>query len=104
MFEDSFGDSFGARPKKRGGKKRGGKKRGRTTASCRVGTISFRTRRGKLIEFRGKKGPGCPPRKKPSTRHLAVYKRKLADAAKMCKGQSLAKFRRCVARTMPQVL
>jgi hypothetical protein len=97
MFEDSFGDSFGARPKKRGGKKR-------TTARCRVETVSFRTTRGKLVEFRAKKGPDCPPRKKPSTRHLATYKRKLADAAKMCKGQSLAKFRRCVARTMPQVL
>lgn len=90
-----FGDNFGAR------RKRGGKKRSRArSASCRAGVVRFKTKRGKVVQFRGKTGPGCAPRKKPSTRHLAPYKRKLAAAARACKGKSGGAFRKCVAARM----
>ena len=80
-------------------KKRGGTKRRRKSArtGCRVGTVRFKTRRGKTIAFHGKTGPGCGPRPKPSTRHLAPYKRALKAAAKSCKGLSKSQFQSCVA-------
>lgn len=91
MFGDAFG-TLGAR--KRSRKRKGG------SASCRAGIIRIRTRRGKVVQFKGKTGPGCAPRKKPSTRHLAPYKRKMANAARSCKGLSKRQFQACVARAM----
>lgn len=93
-----FGDTFGTLGARKRGRKRGGRK-GRGS-SCRVGMIRIRTRRGKVVQFRGKTGPGCAPRKKPSTRHLAPYKRKLASAARSCKGLSKKQFQSCVASAM----
>lgn len=100
MFDDSLGydlgfDDFGARRRRR---RKAGRRKAR--AACRVTTVRFKTRRGRVVEFRGKKGPGCPPRRKPSTRHLAPYKRALAAAARACKGRRGATFRRCVAARM----
>jgi len=90
MFEN-----LGARSKKR--RKRS---RSRKGGSCHTGIVRFKTKRGKVIQFRGKTGANCSPRKKPSTRHLAPYKRKLAAAARACKGKSAGAFRKCVAARM----
>jgi hypothetical protein len=81
---------FGARKRKRS-KSRGG---------CRTGIVRFKTKRGKVISFRGKTGAGCSPRKKPSTRHLAPYKRALAKASRACRGKHGRQFRSCVASKM----
>lgn len=86
-----FGNTLGARRKRR---------RRKSTGSCRVGIVRFKTKRGKVIQFRGKTGPGCPPRKKPSTRHLAPFKRALASAARACRGKHGRQFRSCVASRM----
>lgn len=90
MFGNNTFEGLGARKRKRS---RGGK-------SCRAGIVRFKTKRGKVIQFRGKTGAGCSPRKKPSTRHLAKYKRSLAAAARACKGKSAGAFRKCVAARM----
>lgn len=95
---EMFGNSgLGAR--RRGGKKRRRSRRGGPKA-CRAGIVSFETSRGKKISFRGKTGAGCAPRKKPSTRHLAPYKRALATASRACRGKKAGAFRKCVAARM----
>jgi hypothetical protein len=94
MFGSNTFGNLGAR---KGSKKRRRKAR---SASCRAGVVRFKTKRGKVVAFRGKTGPGCAPRKKPSTRHLARYKRALAAAARACKGKSAGAFRKCVAARM----
>ena len=91
MFGTTSGD-LGARRRKR--------RKGHKRAGCRVGMIRIRTRRGKIVQFRGKTGPGCAPRKKPSTRHLKVYQRMMASAARSCKGLSKKQFESCVASAM----
>jgi len=82
------------------GKKRKSSGRKRSGAACRTGTIRFKTKRGKVVTFHGKSGPGCGPRKKASTRHLAPYKSALARAAKSCKGLKKNQFQSCVASAM----
>jgi hypothetical protein len=94
MFGNTF-EGLGA-PKRR----RKSRKSGRSSSACRTGQVRFKTKRGKVITFKGKTGPGCGPRKKPTTRHLAPYKRKLASAAKSCKGLSKNQFQSCVASEM----
>jgi hypothetical protein len=79
-----------------GAARKRGRKRSSKGTACRAGIVSFKTRRGKVVKFRGKTGAGCSPRKKPSTRHLAPYKRALAAAARACKGKSAKAFRACV--------
>lgn len=59
-----------AKPKKRTG--------------CKQTTISFRTARGRKVSFKGRTGPTCGPRSKPSTRHLRVWKDAMKDAASDC--------------------
>jgi hypothetical protein len=94
MFGINTFEALGARKKR-------SKKRSRARgASCRSGIVRFKTKRGKVISFKGKTGPGCSPRRAPSTRHLAPYKRKLAAAARACKGKSAKAFRKCVAARM----
>lgn len=88
-----FGDSFGLGARKR-------RKKSSRGASCRAGIVRFKTKRGKVVQFRGKTGPGCAPRKKPSTRHLARYKSALAKASRACKGKRGGAFRKCVAARM----
>ncbi len=75
----------------------------RKSKACRVATISFETRRGREVSFRGHKGASCAPRKKPSTKHLRHYKNILKTAAKHCKGKSRGAFRACMKSTMPKV-
>lgn len=94
MLGNSF-ETLGAR--KRGGKRR--RSRARSTG-CHAGIVKFKTKRGKVISFRGKTGPSCGPRKKPKTGHLAPYKRKMAAAAKSCKGLAKHQFQSCVASEM----
>lgn len=88
----STSESLGARSRK--------SRKSRKSHGCRTGIVRFKTKRGKVVSFHGKTGAGCAPRKKPSTRHLAPYKRKLAAAARACKGKSAGTFRRCVAARM----
>ena len=88
-------ENLGAR---RGKKRKSSRKR--SGAACRTGTVRFKTKRGKVITFKGKSGPGCGPRKKASTRHLAPYKSLLATAAKACKGLKKKQFQNCVASAM----
>jgi hypothetical protein len=86
-------ENLGARKGKKRRKARGG-------SACRTGTVRFKTKRGKVVTFHGKTGPGCGPRKKASTRHLAPYKSALARAAKGCKGLKKNQFQSCVASAM----
>lgn len=51
---------------------------------CKVTTVKFKTKRGKVISFRGHQGTDCAPRKKPSTRHLAPWKAVMKKAAPQC--------------------
>jgi len=92
MFGNSFDTGLGARKRS--------KKRSRRSGGCRTGIVRFKTKRGKVVSFHGKTGASCSPRKKPSTRHLAPYKRKLAAAARACKGKSAKAFRSCVRAKM----
>ncbi len=94
MFGNTF-EGLGRR-----GKKRSKKRRSRKSGGCRTGMVRFKTKRGKVVSFHGKTGAGCAPRRAPSTRHLAPYKKKLAAAARACKGKSAKTFRRCVASRM----
>jgi hypothetical protein len=84
----------------RRGKKRKSARRARRGGTCRTGTVRFKTKRGKVVTFHGKSGPGCGPRKKASTRHLAPYKSALARAARACKGLKKNQFQSCVASAM----
>jgi hypothetical protein len=74
----------------------------RRSKSCHAGTVRFKTKRGKVVSFKGHTGAGCGPRPKPRTGHLSVYKKGLARAARACKGKSLHAFRNCVASNMPR--
>lgn len=76
------------------------RRRKKSRTGCHAGVVSFKTRRGKTISFRGHSGAGCPARKKPSTRHLAPFKKEMKSAARKCKGQPRAKFLRCVANNV----
>jgi hypothetical protein len=68
-------------------------------ARCTTKLITIKRKSGKVIaQFKGRTGPGCGPRKKPSTRHLARYKKAFARQAKACKGKSLSQFRSCMHR------
>lgn len=69
---------------------------------CKSGTVRFKTRRGKVISFKGKQGPACGPRRKPSTAHLRPFKSMMRKASKSCAGKSLKPFRACVRVKMKQ--
>lgn len=71
-------------------------------AGCAGHLVSFTTKRGKRIEFRGKLGKSCGPRAKPSTRHLSAYKTGFTRAAKSCKGRSRGAFLNCMATQIPR--
>ena len=71
-------------------------------AGCKRTTIRFKTKRGKTIQFSGRSGASCGPRKKPSTAHLRHYKTAMARAARHCKGKPGQAFRNCVATQMPR--
>lgn len=77
------------------------KKRARSK-SCHVGTVSFDTKRGRRVSFKGHVGQNCAPRKKPSTAHLRAYKTAMGRAARHCKGRKGQAFRNCVATQIPR--
>jgi len=81
------------------GKSGKGKPKKKST-TCRQGIVKFKTKRGKVISFKGKTGPGCGPRPKPKTGHLAPYKSAMARAATACKGLKKDQFQSCVASAM----
>jgi hypothetical protein len=60
----------------------------RSGRSCSTGIVRFKTRRGKVVEFKGKSGPSCGPRPKPKTGHLRAFKSAFAKAARACKHAS----------------
>lgn len=74
-------------------------------AKCKRGTIKFKTKRGKTIQFSGRKGADCGPRKKPSTAHLRVFKSVMKDAAPSCKRGargSVKAYRKCIGAAVRQ--
>lgn len=52
--------------------------------ACKITTIKFKTKRGRPISFRGHSGSDCPPRRKPSTRHLGPWKAVMKKASPQC--------------------
>lgn len=74
-------------------------------AKCRKGTITFRTKRGAVVSFPGRHGASCGPRKKPSTRHLAKYKKAFATASKRCNKtkQSRKGVQACISHAVKAV-
>lgn len=77
------------------------RKHKRSGGSCKVTTIRFKTRRGKVVEFEGRPGGmttaggECKPKHR-STAHLRPFKLAMKKAAKACKGKSRGAFRKCV--------
>jgi len=71
-------------------------------AGCSSTTIKFKTKRGKMISFKGRSGASCGPRKKPSTAHLRHWKSAMRSAAKHCKGKPKQAFRNCIATQIPR--
>lgn len=72
--------------------------------ACKVTTITFKTKRGRKISFKGHSGANCPARKKPSTSHLKPWKTAMAAAAKRCKREKAGRgFRNCVAGALKSV-
>lgn len=68
-------------------------------AGCKAKMITIKTKRGKTVaSFMGHTGPGCPKRRKPSTKHLGPFKKEFARQAKECAGSKLPAFRKCMAR------
>jgi hypothetical protein len=82
---------------RRGRKRRKGRKARR--GACAVKTVRFKTKYG-VRQFRARSGSGCGPRRKPSTAHLAPYKRRMRAAAKSCKGLKKRQFESCIASAM----
>lgn len=78
------------------------KKVKRAGAACHITTIKFKTKRGKVISFKGHQGASCGPRKKPSTKHLKHWQLAMKAAAKHCKGKPAGAFRNCVATQIPR--
>lgn len=56
-------------------------------AKCSVKTVNIKRKGSRKIiaSFRAHVGSGCPPRKKPSTKHLRFYKEIMRDAAPSCR-------------------
>lgn len=72
---------------------------------CKHGIITFKTKRGRVISFKGKHGASCGPRKKPSTRHLSKYKKAFAAASRRCNKtkQSRAGVQACISHAVKAV-
>lgn len=66
--------------------------------SCHVANVRFKTKRGKVISFKGHVGSECGPRPKPSTAHLHQHKQAFRAAAKACKklGRKGRAFGKCI--------
>lgn len=67
--------------------------------ACKISNIKFKTKRGRVISFRGHSGSDCPPRRKPSTRHLAPWKKAMKIGAEACaNSRGVAARRACVRK------
>lgn len=64
---------------------------------CKKTAISFTTKHGKTIEFRGNAGKACGARRKP-TPPPKRYRDAFARQARACKGTSHGKFITCMKR------
>jgi hypothetical protein len=76
------------------------KRRSRSSApktGCKSGIVRFRSKRGKIIEFKGKQGPACGPRRKP-TPPPKRFRDAFARQARACKGSSHGAFIKCMKR------
>jgi hypothetical protein len=73
------------------------KRSSRPKTGCKGGIVRFKTKRGKVIEFKGKQGPSCGPRRKP-TPPPKRYRDEFARQAKACKGKSRGAFMSCMSR------
>jgi len=73
------------------------KRSSRPKTGCKGGIVRFKTKRGKVIEFKGKQGPSCGPRRKPTPppKHFRV---EFGRQAKSCKGGSRGQFLKCMKR------
>lgn len=73
-------------------------KRRRRSGSCHVANVRFKTKRGKVISFKGHQGADCGPRPKPSTAHLHQHKIAFKQAAAACKraGKRGRAFGKCI--------
>lgn len=69
----------------------------RPKTGCKGGVVRFKTKRGKVIEFRGNQGPSCGPRRKP-TPPPKRYRDEFARQARACKGSRRAGFLKCMKR------
>lgn len=69
---------------------------------CRVGTVRFKTKRGKVVSFHGHHGSDCGPRPKPKTGHLREFKAAMKSAAPGCKrkAKSAAQYRHCIGNAI----
>lgn len=77
-------------------------------AKCKRKRIVIRKKGSKKViaEFMGRQGSGCPPRRKPSTAHLSLWKRTMKEEAKPCKRKAkgnAAAYRRCIGNAMRSV-
>ena len=73
------------------------KRKRKTPRACTTATVKFKTKRGKVISFKGHTGANCPPRKYKKPTHLRVYQEAFASGAHACaKKTSGAAFRKCV--------
>jgi hypothetical protein len=75
-------------------------------AKCKRKRIVIKKGRKVIAEFMGHQGSGCPPRKKPSTSHLSLWKRTMREEAGPCKRKAkgnAAVYRRCIGNAMRSV-
>lgn len=75
-------------------------------AKCKRKRIVIKKGRKVIAEFMGRQGSGCPPRKKPSTAHLSLWKRTMKAEAGPCKRKAkgnAAAYRRCIGNAMSSV-
>jgi|WetSurMetagenome_2_1015567.scaffolds.fasta_scaffold300915_4 hypothetical protein len=72
-------------------------KNAKKAAGCRGTVISFTNKRGKTIEFKGRAGKACGPRKKP-TPPPKHFRDEFARQAKACKGGTRGAFLKCMKR------
>ena len=59
-------------------------KKAHKSAGCKGTMISFTTKRGKKVQFEGKAGKSCPPRKTSSSKDSRAVRAIFADASKQC--------------------
>jgi hypothetical protein len=59
-------------------------KKAHKSAGCKGAVISFTTKRGRKVEFKGKAGKSCGPRKTSTSASAKAVRKLLAAAGKQC--------------------